>query len=177
MSISALVSKQNPDGGWPYVRGGSWTEPTVYAVMALLAAGETEPAKRGLHWICAARRPDGGWPPRVEIEESTWVTGLVALLPPADLGPEMHDRAIGWLLGTQGKETTRAYQLREWLLGVPRSPEQMFPGWPWVPRYGRVGWPYLNRHSGTEEGRSTAEHRQDPRAHPGRAGVSAGPDV
>jgi squalene cyclase len=138
MSINTLVSKQNPDGGWPYVRGGSWTEPTVYAVMALLAAGETESARRGLQWVRRARRPDGGWPPRVEIEESSWVTGLVALLAPDDLGAEMHDRAILWLLGIQGKETTRIYRLREWLLGVPRPLEQEFPGWPWVP--GTAAW-------------------------------------
>ena len=36
MSIEILLKKQNRDGGWPYVRGGSWTEPTVYAVLALL---------------------------------------------------------------------------------------------------------------------------------------------
>jgi len=50
MTIGILASKQNRDGGWPYVRGSSWTEPTAYAVLALLAAGETEPAQRGLRW-------------------------------------------------------------------------------------------------------------------------------
>jgi len=138
MSISTLVSKQNPDGGWPYVHGGSWTEPTVYAVMALLAAGETESARRGLQWIRAARRSDGGWPPRAEIDQSSWVTGLVALLPLSDLGAAVHDRAIEWLLGTQGKETTLIYRLREWLLGMPTPVEQDFPGWPWVP--GTAAW-------------------------------------
>src|ERR1017187_1428666 len=103
MSIGTLIGKQNSDGGWPYVRGGSWTEPTVYAVMALLAAGERESARRGIEWIRAAGRPDGGWSPRAEIDESSWVTGLVALLPPAELGVELHERAIRWLLGIQGK--------------------------------------------------------------------------
>src|SRR5581483_2658989 len=138
MSISTLVSKQNPDGGWPYVRGGSWTEPTVYAVMALLAAGEKEPAMRGIKWLRAARRRDGGWPPRMEIDQSTWVTGLVTMLPPDELGRELHDGAIDWLLGTQGKETTRIYRLREWLLGMPTPVEQDYPGWPWVP--GTAAW-------------------------------------
>lgn len=138
MSIDALVSKQNSDGGWPYVRGGSWTEPTVYAVMALLAAGQMESARRGLQWVRGTRRPDGGWPPRAGIDESSWVTGLVALLPPDELGAELHDRAIQWLLGTQGKETTRIYRMREWLLGTPRAPEQEFAGWPWVP--GTAAW-------------------------------------
>ncbi len=138
MSIDALVSKQNSDGGWPYVRGGSWTEPTVYAVMALLSAGETVSAGRGLRWLRAARRPDGGWPPRLEVDTSTWVTGLVSLLPPADLGGDLHQRAIEWLLGLQGKETTRTYLLREWLLGNQRLAGTAFPGWPWVP--GTAAW-------------------------------------
>ena len=127
------MGKQNRDGGWPYVRGSSWTEPTAYAVMALLAAGETEPAKRGLRWIRATGRPDGGWPPKAGVDQSTWVTALVALLPPEQLGASAHARAIAWLLETTGRESTLTYRLREWLLGNPRPPEQEFPGWPWIP--------------------------------------------
>jgi hypothetical protein len=133
MAIEILVSKQNPDGGWPYVRGASWTEPTVYSVLALLAAGETKPARRGLRWILATERPDGGWPPQAGVGQSSWVTALVALLPPERLGASVHARAIAWLLETTGKESTLAYRLREWLLGNPRPPEQEFPGWPWIP--------------------------------------------
>jgi hypothetical protein len=133
MTIGILAGKQNRDGGWPYVRGSSWTEPTVYAVLALLAAGETEPAKRGLRWIRATERPGGGWPPQAGIEQSTWVSALVALLPPEHLGAGAHARAIAWLLETTGRESTPAYRLREWLLGNPRPPEQEFPGWPWIP--------------------------------------------
>lgn len=138
MSIDALVSKQNPDGGWPYVRGGSWTEPTAYAVMALLCAGETDSAARGLRWLREARRPDGGWPPRREVDASTWVTGLVSLLPRSDLGADLHERAIEWLMGSQGKETTRTYLLREWMLGNQRLAGTNYPGWPWVP--GSAAW-------------------------------------
>ena len=133
MTIEILAGKQNPDGGWPYVRGSSWTEPTVYAVLALLAAGQTEPAKRGLQWIRATGRPDGGWPPQAGVNLSTWVTALVALLPPELLGARAHARAIAWLLGTTGRESTLTYRLREWLLGNSSPPEQEFPGWPWIP--------------------------------------------
>jgi hypothetical protein len=133
MAIEILAGRQNRDGGWPYVRGSSWTEPTVYAVLASLAAGETEPAQRGLRWIRATGRPDGGWPPKPGVEQSTWVTALVALLPPEQLGARAHARAIAWLLETTGRESTVTYRVREWLLGNPRPPEQEFPGWPWIP--------------------------------------------
>ena len=133
MAIGILAGKQNRDGGWPYVRGSSWTEPTAYAVLALLAAGEMEPAKRGLRWILARERPDGGWPPQAGVEQSTWVTALVALLPREQLGARAHARAIGWLLETTGRESTLTYRLREWLLGNPRPPEEEFAGWPWIP--------------------------------------------
>ena len=133
MNIGILAGKQNRDGGWPYLRGSSWTEPTAYAVLALLAAGETEPARRGVSWILAIQRPDGGWPPQAGVDRSTWVTALVALLPPEHLGARAHARAIAWLMETTGRESTTTYRLREWLLGNPRPPEQEFPGWPWIP--------------------------------------------
>ena len=133
MTIGMLADKQNRDGGWPYVRGSSWIEPTAYAVLALLAAGETERARRGLRWILAIERPDGGWPPHAGIDQSTWVTALVALLPPEELGASAHGRAIAWLVGTTGRESTLVFRLREWLLGNAGLSEQEPPGWPWIP--------------------------------------------
>ena len=138
MPVGILLSKQNRDGGWPYVRGASWTEPTVYAILALLAAGEAEAAGRGLRWILSVQRPDGGWPPQAGVEESTWVTALVALLPRDYLGAGAHIRAVQWLQGAQGRESTLTYRLREWLLGSRRPDDQQFPGWPWIP--GAAAW-------------------------------------
>jgi len=138
MTIDVLTSKQNRDGGWPYVRGVSWTEPTVYSVLALLASGEEEGAGRGLRWILRGQRPDGGFPPQAGIDESSWVTALVALLPPEELGMAAHERAIRWLLGTTGTESTAVYRLRQWLLGNARPPEQAFAGWPWTT--GAAAW-------------------------------------
>ena len=138
MSIQFVVSKQNRDGGWPYVQGTSWTEPTVYAILASLATGELEAARRGLDWLRASQLPDGGWPPQNEFDESTWVTALVALLPPDQLGSGVHARAIDWLLGTSGEESSATYRLRMWLLGVTQLPEHEFPGWPWIP--GAAAW-------------------------------------
>ena len=130
---SLLVSRQNPDGGWAYTGGSSWTEPTVYAVLALLAAGEEEASARGLRWLRKRQLPDGGWAPQAGLDDSTWVTSLVALLPHERLGEAAHRQAIRWLLRTEGRETTTGYRLREWLLGASRPPEHEFAGWPWVP--------------------------------------------
>lgn len=138
MSVETILSKQNPDGGWPYVNGVSWTEPTVYAVLATLAAGATGPARRGLNWLRARQLSDGGWPPQASVDESTWVTSLVALIPVEHLGPAIHDQAITWLMSCTGQESTMLYRLQEWLLGNRPAPEQKFPGWPWVP--GTAAW-------------------------------------
>jgi len=138
MSVEILAGKQNPDGGWPYLRGASWTEPTVYSVLAMLAAGETERAARGLRWFRRVERSDGGCAPRPDVAESSWVTALVALLPAEDLGAATHHRAIQWLLRTTGNESTPVYRLRQWLLGNPRPPEQLYAGWPWTP--GAAAW-------------------------------------
>jgi hypothetical protein len=138
MSIALLIDRQNPDGGWPYVRGASWTEPTAYAILALQDAGETGAAARGVAWLRSTQRADGGWAPQVGVDRSTWVTALVALLPPELLGEKQMDRSIAWLAHTSGAETSANYRLRQWLLGNPTPPEQQFRGWPWVP--GAAAW-------------------------------------
>ncbi len=139
MSIETLLCRQNPDGGWPYRNGRSWIEPTVYAIMALEAAGRRSEAARALRWLAAAQRRDGGWPPQPGIDESTWVTGLVALLPARpELSPAAHAAAIQWMMSTTGRESTLGYRIREWLLGDAIPDDQRFTGWPWVP--GAAAW-------------------------------------
>lgn len=137
-SLRSLLALQNPDGGWSYRAGGSWTEPTAYAVMACLAAGETAAARRAIAWILRVRQADGGWSSRPGVPGSGWATGLVALLPPASIGAAAHAGAIRWLLETQGEETSFFYKLRLRMLGEKISPEQDHPGWPWLP--GASAW-------------------------------------
>jgi hypothetical protein len=137
MSVSILLDKQNRDGGWPYAAGASRTEPTVYAVLALTAAGEAAAAARGLGWLRAHQLPDGGWPPQAGLDDSSWVTALAALIPPEQLGAREHVRAIEWLLGTADEESTAIFRVKQWLRGEPAATGKG-SGWPWV--RGTAGW-------------------------------------
>jgi hypothetical protein len=138
MGTETLIRKQNRDGGWPYVRGNSWTEPTVYAILSLLASGEHDAAQRGIAWLRRTQRADGGWAPRADVEESNWTTALAALVPPEALGPREHAGAIQWLMGTTGFESSFEFRLRQWLLGNERPSDIEFEGWPWFP--GAAAW-------------------------------------
>ncbi len=135
--IEFLLQKQNPDGGWPYRVGGSWTEPTVYATLALLSAGEKAAADRGIAWMLRTVREDGGWASRPEME-SSWVTALAALLPEEKLGTRTRKRAIRWLLGVRGQDTMALEMLRLRLLGGKPSADAAHPGWPWT--VGAAAW-------------------------------------
>jgi hypothetical protein len=106
--------------------------------MALLATGERTSAARGLRWLRSTQRRDGGWAPQPTIDQSNWTTGLVALLPPEDLGPTLHKAAISWLMGGMGQESSLQYRLRQWLLGNHPPDEFNFAGWPWTP--GAAAW-------------------------------------
>jgi Squalene-hopene cyclase C-terminal domain len=138
MAIEFLLKEQNPDGGWPYMRGGSWTEPTVYAVLALARAGETAQSQRGVDWILRNRNADGGWASRPGAGESSWVTALVAMIPAERLGLAVHAKAIEWLLSVKGEDTTSLFSIRQWLLGRAGSADRINPGWPWTP--GAAAW-------------------------------------
>ena len=135
--IDSLQTHQNPDGGWPYRSGGtSWTEPTVFALLAGYATGDSNGRSHGLDWVRSMQRADGGWSPKTGVEQSTWVTALVALLPAADLGDKAHQGAIHWLLGLSAANATMIFRLRSWMKGDSTAePNQ---GWPWIP--GTAAW-------------------------------------
>jgi Prenyltransferase and squalene oxidase repeat len=137
-SIESILNLQNRDGGWPYARGVSWTEPTVFAIMAASAAGHRDAADRGFDWLRRNQRADGGWPPQPSVEESTWVTSLVALLPPEQVGRERHRQAIDWIYRLTGRETSAVYRIRQVLLGNTSAATRSVHGWPWFP--GTAAW-------------------------------------
>jgi len=136
--VSLLVS-QNPDGGWPYQRGGpSWTEPTAYALLALMGQGSVaEPVKRGLRWLRATQRPDGGWPPQPAVRQSAWVTAVTALLGPAALGSDAYRRGVVWIVRQTGEETSFLSRVQQFLTGNGES-YRGYDGWPWFP--GTSAW-------------------------------------
>ena len=131
--VADLVHAQNPDGGWPYRRGSSWTEPTVLALLALTG----HPAcARGYQWLHDRQRRDGGWAPQSAVDKTTWVTSLVALLAPDRVGAQRHSQAVAWILSQTGANSTFWYRVRGRMLGERSSEEN--PGWPWFP--GTAAW-------------------------------------
>ncbi|MGC8792961.1 MAG: hypothetical protein ACP5U2_06185 [Bryobacteraceae bacterium] len=127
----AILSAQNPDGGWPYRKGGpSWAEPTAYALLALEGVGEAgEAIARGRRFLASLRRRDGGFAPHPAVEESTWVTALWLLVNPG--APD--EAALRWVLERTGRESTLLHRIRMKLLGVREEYEAAPPGWPWYP--------------------------------------------
>jgi len=135
----SLLASQNADGGWPYQRGGpSWTEPTAYALLALMAQGSVaEPVKKGLRWLDAAQLPDGGWPPQPAVRQSGWMTALAALLGPAALGEHAYRRGIAWIVRQTGEETSFLSRVQMFLTGNAQG-YRGYDGWPWYP--GTSAW-------------------------------------
>jgi len=135
--IDSLQSNQNPDGGWPYKPSGtSWTEPTVFALLAGYASGDNTGRAQGLDWVRKLQRPDGGFAPKPGVEQSTWVTALAALLPPVDLGPQAHSGAVRWLLGLTPVNSSYLFRLQSWFKGTTAA--EANEGWPWLP--GTAAW-------------------------------------
>ena len=135
----SLLEFQNSDGGWPYQRGGpSWTEPTGYALLALIARGsDAERIKIGLGWLHAAQRSDGGWPPQPSVRQSAWVTAVAALLGPAALGEDEYRGSIAWIVQQTGEETSFLSRMQQFVTGISQT-YRRFDGWPWFP--GTSAW-------------------------------------
>ena len=129
-------SKQNPDGGWPYGRGCSWTEPTALVLLAQSVSGvDRESFAGGVKFLRSMEGRDGGFRPQSEVSESTWVTAVAALLPEETLGADRYARAIQWLKGQTGRESGWSYKVQQRLQGNKAE----FPeGWPWFP--GAAAW-------------------------------------
>jgi len=103
-------------------------------LLALASAGKVSSfaVTKGLHWLKASQRPDGGFAPRRPVDESTWVTALVLLLPETMLAQLNAAGALNWLLAKTGRESSWMQRLRTAMLSGQMdtaAPE----GWPWFP--------------------------------------------
>jgi len=72
------------------------------------------------------------------VDQSTWVTSLVALLPPETIGVRNHARAIDWLLGQTGKESSPVFRWQSLVRTGKLSSDGDLKGWPWFP--GTAAW-------------------------------------
>lgn len=137
--FTSLARLQNEDGGWSYGRGGSWTEPTAYVLLALRAAGQMDASfARGLAFLERLQRHDGGWPPHASVDQSTWVTALALLVLADRLKTPKFENARAWLLAQSGRESGYIQRIRQWMLGVRIDQDVTHNGWPWYP--GAAAW-------------------------------------
>lgn len=129
-------SRQNRDGGWAYNKGCSWTEPTAFVLLAQSVTRVDRPSfEAGLKFLRSTQRRDGGWSPQPAVAESTWVTALAALLPEEAIGAEQLNRAVEWLEGQTGRESSWSYRFRQLIAG---NNEKYPEGLPWFP--GAAAW-------------------------------------
>jgi hypothetical protein len=138
-ALSFLLAAQNSDGGWGYKDGGSWAEPSAYALLALTPeTSAADSVGRGVRWLAGLQRPDGSWPPRPAVRQSTWVAALAVLALAERLAPAALDSAMQCLLRQSGRESGFFRRLRLRLLGVEAGVETGHEGWPWFP--GTAAW-------------------------------------
>jgi len=134
-SCERIAAAQNRDGGWGYRGGASWSEPTAYALMAIAGENAADAERRGRVWLAANQRNDGGFAPRPSVSESTWVTALAVI---AGIDRAAERRAVAWLVGQTGQETTLVHRIRQWMLGNQPLKTEDAVGWPWYP--GTAAW-------------------------------------
>ncbi len=139
--LEALRSGQNSDGGWGYFpRKQSWLEPTAYALLATHGRPEHAGAvAKAWSLVKSWQRKDGSFRPAPDVDVSCWATALVVTLWIArgelDAG---FDRAVGWLAGTAGNESTWLRRTVVRLSGADTGRDLRWQGWPWIP--GTASW-------------------------------------
>ena len=137
--IDRLVSRQNRDGGWAYGSGGSWTEPTAFAILALQSArSSAESIDRARSWLRKIQRDDGGWPPAPEVDQSTSVTSAAVLaLLGSDECKEQDRLGLSWILKQAPLHETLSGSLLRLIFNLPRVPSPS-GGASWFP--GTAAW-------------------------------------
>jgi hypothetical protein len=140
--LADLEARRGEDGGWPFGKGASATEPTALAALALVSRDATESTIRlSLPWFSKVLRSDGGCAPSPAVPQSTYVTALHQLLSrrlTARRAPPLTgtDRSLEWLLSIHGEESSFWHRARAYVRG--EKLEDAPDGWPWYS--GAAAW-------------------------------------
>ena len=123
--IDRLLSMQNGDGGWAYTSGKSWTEPTAFAILALLSArSSSDQVQRASLWLKRTQLADGGWPPTADVAQSgAYTSGEIVASYPETTGLSL------LALKALSKNTLRASLDRA--QSFSHNPDSL-EGWAWL---------------------------------------------
>ena len=133
--------------------------------------GETRPRRPRPRLDCArSQRPDGGFPPQAGVDESSWVTALVALLPPEQLGQRGPRARHPMAAGHHRRGIHLGLPPAPVAAGQPASAGTGIPGWPWIAGHGRLGRPHVAGDSGAAKrnGRGSPRRQSAARIDQGR---------
>jgi len=139
-ALEGLRRARTAGAGWGYRAGeASRVEPTVYALLALHAAGVPLPPD-ALSWLTKNQNADGSWG-GPHGPDGPWVTALPSILFHA-LGkaPEPCARAETWLLEARS-------EVMDHLVNDPVVTNGHLLGWPWTA--GTFGWVEPTAHAVT----------------------------
>ena len=137
---NALITLQNPDGGWGAAQGRrSNTEATSLAVSALGSLDEksgNDRVIRGTIWLTERQNPDGGWRLNDVATTGSWTTALAIIALSAF--PEHQKRVLNaarWLLVQEGSKPGILANLILWVTGKTNINQlnNNLVGWSWVP--------------------------------------------
>ncbi len=142
--VQWLLSSQNPDGGWPYVRGLSWVEPTGFSILALSLEQDPKAVSarhRAVAWLLAQQKPSGGWAPNPSVSECTAVTSIATMALLTDnksrqVESRNVDNALRWAIEQVYPDDFSASLLFARVLHLP--PPHAPGSVPWYP--GTAGW-------------------------------------
>ena len=141
-----LLGAQNADGGWGFqATSQSRTEPTVWALLALLESGPNgehrEVCARGFRFLGMAQMQDGSWPCSPGQHEGSWVTSLAcwALLAGNELSGHFA-QGLRWLCDEIPAEARLWRRLLRRFTPKQRLTAQndSYYGWSWTP--GTASW-------------------------------------
>ncbi len=139
--MNELIAGQLPHGGWPFHSGATQAgvEPTALALLAL-PSNLLRERDRAIRFLLQIQNPNGSWPAFLgDGPEGSGFTGLVVYaLNRSAAGGTTTDRAIRWLLQSQGWES---HWLWKWKFRTTDRHVRFDPdkfGWPWMPA--TVSW-------------------------------------